>query len=106
MASDSSKFWSVFSLASALLGAAVAKKTLNTSWRAATGKNPPGNPADPDVDLWEAVAWAAVSGTVIAIARMFAARKAADYYTRSTGHLPPDLRKDDQAAGSAEAAKT
>lgn len=91
-----SKLWSVFSLGSALLGAAVAKKALNTSWRTATGKNPPANPADPDVDLWEAVMWAAASGTIIAIARMLAARKAADYYTRSTGHLPPDLVKDDQ----------
>ena len=45
MASDSgSKFWTVFSLGSAILAAAVAKKALNTSWRAATGKNPPANP--------------------------------------------------------------
>lgn len=106
MASDSSKLWTVFSLGSALLGAALAKKTINTSWRAATGKNPPANPADPDVDVWEAVAWAAVSGTVIAIARMLAARKAADYYTRSTGHLPPDLRKDGQDADAAAVAKS
>ena len=106
MASDSSKFWSVFSLGSALFGAAVAKKAVNTTWRAATGKNPPANPADPDVDLWEAVAWAAVSGTVIAIARMFAARKAADYYTRSTGHLPPDLQRDGQDSKLAPASKS
>ena len=59
MASGGSKFWTVFSLVSALAAAAVAKKTLNTSWRAATGKNPPENPADPDVDVWEAVLWAA-----------------------------------------------
>lgn len=96
-----SKVWTVFSLGAALAGAAVAKKTLNTSWRAATGKNPPANPADPDVDLWEAVAWAAVSGTIVAIARMLAARRAADYYTRSTGHLPPDLQRDDQDADRA-----
>ena len=61
MASDSSKIWSVFSLAAALGAAAVAKKGLNTSWKAATGKNPPANPADPDVEIWEAVAWATVS---------------------------------------------
>ncbi len=103
MASNSSKMWTVFSLAAALGAAALAKKTLNTSWRAATGKNPPANPADPDVDLWEAVAWAAVSGTAIAIARMLATRKAADYYAKSTGHLPPDLQKDDQDADAAGA---
>ena len=96
MASDSSKVWSVFSLGAALGAAAMAKKGLNTSWKAATGKNPPANPADPDVDIWEAVTWAAVSGTLIALARMLATRKAANYYARSTGHLPPPLQKDGQ----------
>jgi hypothetical protein len=101
-----SKFWSIFSLGAALGAAAVAKKTLNTSWKAATGKNPPANPADPDVAIWEAVAWAAVSGTFIALARMLATRKAAVYYAKSTGHLPPDLQKDDQDADKAPVAKT
>jgi hypothetical protein len=95
---DSSKAWSIFSLVAALLGATVARKTLTSSWRAATGKNPPANPADPDVDLWEAVLWAAASGTAVQLARMLATRKAAHYYARSTGHLPPGLGKDDQDA--------
>lgn len=98
---SSSKVWTVFSLASALGAAAVAKKGLNTTWRATTGKNPPANPADPDVDVWEAVAWAAVSGTLVAIARMLATRKAAHYYARSTGQLPPGLRPDHQDAHDA-----
>ena len=102
----SSKVWSVFSLAAALGAAAVAKKGLNTTWRAATGKNPPANPADPDVDVREAVAWAAVSGTLIAIARMLATRRAANYYARSTGHLPPGLQKDGQDADKASAPPT
>ncbi|MCD4527336.1 DUF4235 domain-containing protein [Nocardioides sp. cx-173] len=100
MASDSSKIWTVFSLGAAIGAAAITKKVLNTSWKAATGKNPPANPADPDVDVWEAVAWAAVSGTFIALARMLAARKAADYYAKSTGHLPPGLHQDDQDASA------
>lgn len=103
MASDSSKVWSIFSLISAVGAAAIAKKGLNASWRAATGKNPPANPADPDVRLGEAIAWAAVSGTLIAIARMFAARRAANYYARSTGHLPPPLKKDFQDKDAAPA---
>ncbi|HET8560911.1 MAG TPA: DUF4235 domain-containing protein [Marmoricola sp.] len=90
------KTWTVFSLVAALLGAAVAKQVLNTSWKAATGKQPPANPADPDVDVWEAVAWAAASGTFVAIARMLASRRAARYYARSTGTLPPSLRPDHQ----------
>ncbi|MCW2852928.1 MAG: hypothetical protein JWM84_2592, partial [Nocardioides sp.] len=96
MASDSSKLFTAVSLACALGAAAMAKKGLNASWKAATGKNPPANPADPDVNVWEAVAWAAVSGTLIALARMFATRQAAHVYAKQTGHLPPGLRRDGQ----------
>ena len=90
----SGRLWTVFSLVSALVGAALAKKALDTGWKAATGKRPPENPADPDVAMGEAVAWAIVSGTFVALARMIAQRRAADYYTRSAGHLPPQLQKD------------
>ena len=92
---QSSKVWSVMSLVAALAAAAIAKKGLNTSWRAATGKNPPANPADPDVDLWEAVLWAVASGTAVQLARMLATRKAAiaSYKrlidTLATPGLPP-----------------
>lgn len=100
---SSSKFYSAFSLVAAIGAATVAKKGLNTTWRAATGKNPPANPADPDVSLGEAVMWAAVSGTLIAVARMLATRRAATYYAKSTGHLPPQLKKDGQDASKAPA---
>jgi hypothetical protein len=93
-----SKVWTVFSLVSALGAAALARKALDKSWTVATGKKPPENPADPDVDVKEAVAWALFTGAFIALARMLAQRRAASYYTRSTGHLPPDLQPDDQQA--------
>ena len=91
---DSSKIWSIFSLVAALLAAAAARKALNASWKAATGKAPPANPASPDVEMREALAWAAVSGTIVAVARMLATRRAAQYYARSTGHLPPGVKED------------
>jgi hypothetical protein len=89
-----SKLWSVFSLVAALVATTVAKKALDTGWRAATGKNPPVNPADPDVAVGEAVAWAIFTGAVVALAKMLAQRRAANYYVRSAGHLPPQLEKD------------
>jgi hypothetical protein len=92
--SGGSKLWAVLSLVSALGAATLAKKALNTGWKAATGKQPPENPADPDVRMAEAVAWAAVSGTFVALARMLAQRRAASYYAKSAGHLPPQLQKD------------
>ena len=103
---DTTKVWKIFSLASALLGAAVAKKGMTAFWQKATGKNPPANPADPDVSIGEAVLWAAVIGTLIGVARMLATRRAAHYYAKSTGHLPPQLEKDDQEADKAPAAQS
>ncbi|WP_372735302.1 DUF4235 domain-containing protein [Nocardioides sp.] len=93
MASESSKVWSAFSLASSLMAATAVRKGLNTTWKAATGNQPPANPADPDVEFREALAWAVVSGVAVAVARMLAQRRAASYYLRSTGHLPPELTK-------------
>ena len=91
-----SKFWSVFSMGAAIGAAAATRKVLDRSWRATTGRKPPENPADPDVKLAEAVTWAVVTGAAVALARMLAQRRAADYYLRSTGHLPAELQKDGQ----------
>ena len=96
MSQDSSKVWSVFSLVSALAAAAFARKAIDKTWTAATGRKPPENPADPDVQIGEAVAWAAMTGAMVALARMLAQRRAAGYYAKSTGHLPPGLKKDNQ----------
>jgi hypothetical protein len=96
MASDSSKVWTVFSLVAGLGAAAVTRKLLDRSWKVAAGKNPPENPADPDVGLGEAVLWASITGATVALARMIAQRRAASYYQRSTGHLPPGLRAGDE----------
>ncbi|GGO91098.1 hypothetical protein GCM10011584_24390 [Nocardioides phosphati] len=93
-----SKAWSIMSLGAAVGSAAVAKKTLNTGWTKATGKTPPANPADPDVNVWEAVAWAAASGTFVNILKMLATRRAANYYLKSTGHLPAELQADGNKA--------
>jgi hypothetical protein len=91
-----SKVWTVFSTVSAVGAAAVARKGLDRGWRIATRRKPPANPADPDVALWEAVVWSAATGAAVALARMFAQRRAAGYYVRSAGHLPPQLEKDGQ----------
>jgi len=98
-AEKSSKIWGVMALVSGLTAAKVTNQVLSKGWQASTGRKPPGNPADPDVEVWEAVAWSAVTGATIALARMFAQRRAANYYVKSTGHLPPQLRKDEQRGG-------
>jgi hypothetical protein len=91
---DSSKVWGIFSLVAALVAATAARRALSASWKAATGKAPPANPASPDVAMREAVTWAVASGTTVAVARVLATRRAAQYYARSTGHQPPGVAHD------------
>lgn len=87
-----SKVWSAYALGATLVAGIAARKAMTTSWKVATGKKPPQNPAHPDVSIGEAVAWATVSGVAVGLARMFASRKAAEYYRKSTGHLPANLQ--------------
>ncbi|TIC86634.1 DUF4235 domain-containing protein [Nocardioides sp. GY 10127] len=91
-----SKAYSTAATVSAVGAAFVARKVLTSTWQAATRRKPPANPADPDVEMWEAVLWAVSTGAVVAVARMLAQRRVAEYYRKSTGELPPGLEPDGQ----------
>jgi hypothetical protein len=86
-----SKMYSLAGLAATVGAAMVARKVMTATWKVSTGKKPPTNPEHPDVSMGEAIAWATASGVAVGLARMLATRKAADYYRRSTGHLPGNL---------------
>jgi hypothetical protein len=86
-----SKIWAVYGLAATTLASIAARKALNTTWKLSTGKTPPKNPEHPDVSMAEAVAFAMLSGISVGVARMLVSRKAAEYYRKSTGHLPANL---------------
>ena len=88
-----SKLWQVYGTAAAIGSTIVARKLVDRSWHVATGNTPPKNPESPDVTMAEALAWAVASGVAVGVARMLAARKAADYWRRSTGSLPPGLEE-------------
>jgi hypothetical protein len=87
-----SKAWKVFGTVSAIGAGIATKKMLEVAWKTATGHAPPENPEHPDVQWWEAVSFAIASGAAIGVARMLAARKAAEYYRKSTGRLPAGLK--------------
>ena len=86
-----SKGYTVLGLIATLGATMAARKAMTATWKLSTGKKPPSNPEHPDVSLGEAAAWAVASGVAVGLARMFATRAAADYYRRSTGHLPANL---------------
>ena len=85
--------WKVLGTSTAVLSGYAAKKVIATAWRRSTGNEPPANPESPDTSWGEAIAWALFSGALIGVARMLAARKAAEYYRKSSGHLPKGLQE-------------
>ena len=85
--------WRILGGISAVLAGIAARKALVTGWQKTTGHEPPANPATPGTGWGEAITFACVSGAAIGLARMLATRKAADYYLRSTGHLPPGMEE-------------
>jgi hypothetical protein len=93
--------WKILGTGAAVGAAVVAKKLVSAGWTAATGKEPPENPENPDVSWQEAVGWAVVSGVVIQVTRVIATRSAAAYYVKSAGHPPKALQKADETTEAA-----
>jgi len=85
--------WKLMGTGGAVLSGIAAKKVITTGWKAVTGHEPPANPEHPDTTWAEAIAFALLSGAIVGVARMLAARKAAEYYRKSTGHLPPKMQE-------------
>ncbi|NLT54864.1 MAG: DUF4235 domain-containing protein [Actinomycetales bacterium] len=85
--------WKILGAGSTVAAGALADRALHAVWRSATGHEPPVSPEDPDTDWVEALAWAALSGAVIGVARLLATRRAAAYYRESSGSLPKALRR-------------
>jgi hypothetical protein len=85
--------WKIMVTLCAILAATLARRVIETTWTTATGKQPPANPHSPDTTMAEAVGWAVASGAAVGVARLLATRKAADYWRRSTGNLPPGMEE-------------
>jgi hypothetical protein len=85
--------WRVLGAGSAVVAATLADRGVRALWTAVTGNRPPEVPEDPDTRWGEAVAWALLSGAAVALARLAATRRAANYYRESTGELPKTLRR-------------
>src|SRR3954451_1942715 len=72
------KAQNVAGLVSMLGATAVTKKVLDRVWRLGSGgKTPPNDPADPEVELREAVVWAVLSGAAVSLVRLGMARRLA-----------------------------
>lgn len=78
----------------AAVGAAVgARNALIKGWERQRGSAPPANPADPSTDWSEAITWAVLTGALVGLARLLAARGAAEGWRKATGAYPPGLEE-------------
>jgi hypothetical protein len=65
-------------LVTTLAATALVKKAVDTTWKVGSkGKPPPTDPADPEVQLREAILFALLSGAAVSVVRLFIARKLA-----------------------------
>lgn len=85
--------WKIFGTASGLLAGTATRKALTRVWIRLTGKTPPANPASQSTTWGEGLAWAALTGAAMGVARMVAARQAARLWKRTYGSLPPGLEE-------------
>ena len=86
--------WKILGTGAAVLAGTVANQVVSKGWNLFSGRPAPSNPLNTDEVSWkEALLFAAVTGFVVQAARVAAQRRAAQYYQRSSGHLPKALGK-------------
>jgi hypothetical protein len=84
--------WKIMGTGGAILAGVAAKKLVDAVW-ARLGQDDI-NPKSPRAPLAKAVAYAAVTGLAVGAARTVMTRKAAQFYEKSAGHLPAEIREE------------
>ena len=84
--------WKIMGTGGAVVAGIIATKIIDTIW-AKTGQDDI-NPKNPNAPLAKAVAYAAITGLAVGAAKTLTTRKAAQYYEKSSGHLPEAIREE------------
>ena len=85
--------WALVAGVSGALAAQAAEHVLTSSWRLATRKDPPQDPAYADVDWKSAVIWTVAAGSTVALARLASRYGAGMAWKRVTGKRPPRRKR-------------
>ena len=85
--------WKLIGTGAATVAGIATTKALDATWRTATGRKPPTKPENPEIASREALVWAGISGAAYGLAKTYFTRRAARYWVRSTGKLPPGMDK-------------
>ncbi len=76
------KIESVLAFAAAIGATFLARNALQAGWRRALDRDPPKNPASPDVDWKDALLWGATSGALVGMLRIASRRATSTAYHR------------------------
>lgn len=82
--------WKLLGTGSAIIAGMVANKAITAIWKKA-GRDTEIDPTNPEIPFGEAIAYAALAGLAMGLARTIATRQAAQFYQRSAGHLPNQM---------------
>lgn len=82
--------WRIMGTGGAILAGVLATKVIDAIWVKTEGDEI--NPKSPNAPLAKAVAYAMITGLAVGAAKTLATRKAAQYYEKSSGHLPEAIR--------------
>lgn len=83
--------WKLVLTAFTLVVGLVVNKAVRTAWKLGSGGKPP---KSGEGGYAEVVSWAVASGAAAAAAKLFAERRAAEYWLKSTGYAPPGYEQD------------
>lgn len=89
----SKQVWKLMDRGSTVVSAALARQVSEGAWKLATGKRPPSEKTNLDPNLREIALWAFVGGGTAELVRVLVKRSTAAYWVKSTGHLPPGMKK-------------
>lgn len=87
--------WKLIGAGAALAAAAATRAVARSVWRGAKAADPPAAPASPSVSWGDAIAWAALTGVAVGVAKLVAKRVTAAGWQQATGHLPSSLAPTD-----------
>jgi hypothetical protein len=89
----SKQVWKLMDRGSSVASAVLARQVSEGAWKLATGKRPPSEKTNLDPSVREIALWAFVGGGLAELVRVLVKRSAATYWVKSTGHLPPGMKK-------------
>lgn len=93
MADRDEMLWKALATGAAIVAGIGARNAATAGWKKTVGGEPPTNPADPQTSWAEALGWTVLTGLLVATARLFARRSAAELWERRQGSLPPGLEE-------------